>query len=363
AVVAMGKAAGAMAEGAVAVFGALPGLVVTKDGHHPGPPGFEVRYAAHPIPDARGAVAAARLREVLAQGTAPRRILALLSGGASALLADPRPGLTLGDLRVATRALLASGLPIDAVNAVRRRLSASAGGRLATLADGAIEVLVMSDVLSDDLAAIASGPFFPDPTSADDVRALVAAVPGLPPAVRAVIAASDEVEPRARVEHRILARHADLLAAAEREATAVGWTVQRGEVARGSVEAAAARLVALAAQLASGTVLVAGGEPTVELPAEPGLGGRNQHLALLVARGLAGGPPRSFVALGSDGSDGPTDAAGAWVDEQSWARFGARGPVALARADAHPLLAAQGQLIESGPTGTNLLDLHLLAAP
>jgi hydroxypyruvate reductase len=374
-----GKAAVQMARGVVAGLGAdwrpsSTGLVVTKDGAHDGfaPDGVEVMLAGHPTPDARSARACSRLEAWLAQRTVDELVVFVLSGGASALLASPCEGLEMDDLQLTTEALVASGLPIEAINTVRRQLTRASAGRLAAACPARVEVLVLSDVVSGALAAIGSGPFAPADSAPEEALRLVGDLPAVPQRVLAWLRASP-VSSRApapddplfaRVRHRILAEPSSLLdaateAAREREDVS---NVSRLALTAADVGTVVEALVDAAESLVPGGVLVGGGEPVVTLPERPGLGGRNQHLALLVARAIAG-RPYAFLSLGSDGSDGPTDAAGARVDGDSWERLREAGdPVAaIERADAYELLDTAGLLVRTGPTGTNLCDLHLMA--
>lgn len=379
-----GKAVAAMARGAIdglgPRFGPSPirqGIAITKDDHSEGfaAEGVELLFAAHPEPDERSASAGAMLRRRLSLVPREDHVIALVSGGASSLLACPVEGLDVATLRRATEVMLASGVPIEAMNGVRKHLTTASGGRLAEICSAPIDVLVVSDVLSDSLAAIGSGPFAPDPTTYEEALELVAALVDFPARARAVLEEGargdrpetpDEDHPCfERVRHHVVASHATLVEAACSAAEQAGYRVTKLPSFEGDVGEAAVRLLEASARLSPGEAVVTGGEPTVVLPQPHGRGGRNQHLALLVAGGLAGGPPRQLVALGSDGTDGPTDAAGAWVDEGTLARLAEDGDPdrAVEHADAYPLLHRHGHLVTTGATGTNVLDLHLLLAP
>jgi glycerate 2-kinase len=388
-VVAVGKAAAAMAAGLEAVAGArvAGGLVVTKDRHlrpaaGPGglpPPRWTQREAGHPVPDGRSEAAA---REVLARAaaTGPGDVLVvLLSGGASALLGCPAPGLRREDLEATTRALLDAGADIEELNTVRKHLSEVAGGRLARAAGaGCIELLAISDVVGDRLDVIGSGPCSPDPTryaDALDVLARRAVRDRVPAAVLDHLAAgargerAESPKPGApgfeRVHATLLASNATALAAAATTARRRGLApivVSRG--LRGEARTVGARLAALGLGLcpARPTCLVAGGETTVTVRGA-GRGGRCQELALAAARVLAGTGRVSLLAAGTDGSDGPTDAAGAFADGETVPRGASRGVdagAALAANDAYGFFCAEGGLLHTGPTGTNVMDLVLV---
>lgn len=379
-----GKAVSAMARGAIdglrSRFGPSPvreGLAVTKDDHAAGfaAEAVELLFASHPMPDQRSAAAGAALRRRLSFVPREDHVVALVSGGASSLIATPVDGLDVAALRRATDVMLGSGVGIEAMNGVRKHLTSASGGRLAELCAAPIDVLVVSDVLSDDLGSIGSGPFAPDPTTYEQALEVVSSLADFPAPARLVLeegARGERPETPAgdhpcfsRVRHHVVASHASLIEAACARAEKAGYRVTQLPPFEGDVSDAAVRLLEASAKLSVGEVVVTGGEPTVVLPEPHGRGGRNQHLALLVAGGLAGGPPRRFVALGSDGTDGPTDAAGAWVDDQTLRRLSATGDPdeAVDRADAYPLLQRHGHLVTTGATGTNVLDLHLLIAP
>lgn len=370
-----GKAAGQMARGVALGIGVpiQSGLVVTKDGAFEGfaPAGVAIRFAGHPSPDPRSAAAGLALVDWLGRRRADDLVVFVLSGGASSLLAAPAAGLTLDDLRRTNDALVASGLAIDDINRVRKQLTRTSAGRLAREARARVEVLVLSDVVSGDLAQVGSGPFLADAATPAEALALLADVDGVPATVRRFLASPppESRPPRAgdpvftRVRHRVLASPPSLLEAAAEAAAEAGYRdIVHLAPTTESLAEVAKRLAAAAANLPPQSIVVGGGEPSLALPAEPGRGGRNQQLALCMAKSISDTRLR-FLALGSDGSDGPTDAAGAVVDGASWARLKAIGDPddALARADAYPLLDAAGLLLRTGPTGTNLCDLHLLA--
>ncbi|MFM2089888.1 MAG: hypothetical protein RLZZ127_377, partial [Planctomycetota bacterium] len=368
-VLAVGKAAAAMAVAALAMTGPAPCLVVTKHGHGAPVPGADLLESGHPVPDAAGLVAAAAVERFVA-GMAPGdELLVLLYGGASALLPAPRPPLALDDLRATTGLLLASGADILAVNTIRRHLDRLKGGQLARAALPARTVTIaVSDVPGDDPAAIGSGPTVADPTTWADALAAVqaAGIAGrLPPAVAALLAdgAAGRIpdtpkpgDPAVSGTCRIVASARHAVAAAAACLRGRGWSVHGGEALAGEAadrgRAVARHLLALP----PGSALVLGGETTVTLGAAPGLGGRNQELALAAAEVLAGHAGVHLLALGTDGSDGPTAAAGGWADGATWDRIPGAA-AALAGHDAHPWLAAAGRLVVTGPTGTNVGDL------
>lgn len=381
---ALGKAACAMAG---ALEGALGdrlarGLAITKDGHALPLRRFAVREAAHPVPDARGE-AAAREALALAAGVAPGEVLVvLLSGGTSALTSCPPPGVGLPDLAATNAALLASGAPIAALNAVRKHLSVFSGGRLAAACAGRrVFVLAISDVIGDAFDVIGSGPCAPDPTTFADALRVVDAHAlrlRLPPAALAVLEAgaagrvAETPKPGdaafARVRSALLASNADALAGACAAARDAGVrSIVVSHALRGEARDAGRRLAALAgaARRREPVVLVAGGETTVTLANEAGgaRGGRCQELALAAALALSGRRDVALLAAGTDGSDGPTDAAGAFVDGGTAARGAAAGRDAgrdLARHDSHGFFACEGGLVRTGPTQTNVMDVAFL---
>ena len=332
----------------------------------------DATVAGHPLPDARSVAAGEQLLAQARAVPADERALLLLSGGASSLLAAPIAGLTLAELQATTAALLHAGAPIGDINIVRRHLTRLGGGKLAAACAGAIDVLALSDVGGDDpallAATIGSGPASPEPASRAAALAIACRC-GAPDAALRALAGDGAENPRAdhpafaRGSYRILASPQTLLQEAVAAATAAGFAVvPRAALVAGDIADFAAELAAATRTLARGQCLVAVGEPTVRVRGD-GSGGRAQHLALTLVPALAGGD-FAFVALGSDGRDGPTDAAGAAVDGQTAAALAHAGvdvADALARCDSHGALAAVAATITSWPTGTNLTDLYLLA--
>jgi glycerate 2-kinase len=359
------------------------GRVVVKDGHGLPLTRISSLEASHPVPDARGAAAATLLANEITGLAAADVVIVLLSGGASALLPAPREGLSLADKQATSRLLLASGVAINDLNAVRKHLSWLKGGQLARLAQPArVLCLAVSDVLGDDLGTIGSGPFAPDATRFTDVAAIIdraGLTDRLPPAVRDLIqrgVAGQEAETPfpgdpcfAQVHHVIVASNDQAVAAIAARAQAEGWHVEcRYEPLQGEA-AEAGRAFARRALARAGrpTVLIAGGETTVTLGDQPGLGGRNQEFALAAAEILAQPAEKGellieILAAGTDGNDGPTEAAGAVVDSRTWPRALAAGwdpHRHLTGHDAHPLLTAIGALLVTGPTRTNVMDVAI----
>jgi glycerate-2-kinase len=378
-VVGAGKAARAMAEAAVAAAGpqSIGGAIVVPSGLGGGRVGrVEVGTGAHPVPDAGGVAATARVLAAVTAAGPDTVVVVVLSGGASALLVAPSPGLGLGDKQQVTARLLEAGADIAALNTVRKHCSRVKGGGLVRAARRAAAVwgLVLSDVVGDDPAVIASGPTVPDPTTFAAAAAVLAAhLPSgaVPAAVEAHIARGqagavpetpkpgDPAFDRART--CVVGGNGLAVAAAARAAAERGYVVE--VIDRPITGDAAEAGRALAARLGAGArncpiALVGGGETTVRVVAG-GRGGRCQQLALAAALVLAG-EPGVLLAAGTDGVDGPTAAAGACVDGGTVGRAAARGldaACALAATDSHPLLAATGDLIVTGPTGTNVADV------
>ena len=375
-IMAVGKAAGAMARAAqeaLAMQGFAPShvLVVTGAGALPGPAGAELHIAGHPVPDQAGAAAAAAVLARAAGLGAGDRLLLLVSGGGSAMLPAPAAGLTLDDKAAVNRLLLGSGADIVTVNLIRQQLSRIKGGGLARAAAPAgVTALILSDVIGDDLRAVASGPTLPAIGSRAEAAQRLRALglwPALPEAVRRHLSApAGTVAPVPDADNRLIGSNAQSVAAIAAAARAEGVAVHVAPAPLvGDVAEAAARILAARAP----GLHLWGGETTVRLAGD-GLGGRNQELALRVALGAAGqgGWPDGWVFLsgGTDGRDGPTDAAGGLVDAASPSRMRAAGvdpEFALARNDSHTALAASGDLLMTGPTGTNVADLQLLWLP
>lgn len=361
--IAIGKAAAAMAAGACDALGEriVRGLIVTKTGHGDAGlqrrPGFQCLEAGHPQPDARSLAAGATLLDFITAAPADAHFLFLISGGASSLVEVLPAGITLDDLQRANAWLLGSGLDIAALNTVRKALSAIKGGRLLThLAGRPVRALLISDVRGDDPAVIGSGLLVADAgvTRVDELP--------LPPWLQAMCRQAPALggDVPARVDVQVIARLEDAKRAAAQEATTLGYSVHiHDEFIDGSASAAGQRLAQSLLHADRG-VHIWGGETTVLLPPQPGRGGRNQSLALAAGLALQGRDDVVLLSLGSDGSDGPTEDAGALVDGGTIARGELAGLDArqcLAQADAGSFLEESGDLVYTGPTGTNVMDL------
>ncbi|HEY3064645.1 MAG TPA: DUF4147 domain-containing protein [Methylomirabilota bacterium] len=374
-----GKAAAAMARAVEARLGdrIAAGLVVVKDGYTVPTRRVEVIEAGHPVPDARGERAAARLLELAATTGARDLVLFLVSGGGSALTPAPPPPITLAEKQAVTRALLAAGATIDELNAVRKHLSLIKGGQLARAAAPApVITLALSDVVGDRLDVIASGPTAPDPTTFGDALDVLRrrdCLAQTPTAVRARLDAgarghvAETPKPGdplfEHVNHVIIGTNALVAEAAVAEAERVGYTTELlTRALTGEARDVARELVARARRLAPRSCLVAAGETTVTVRGR-GRGGRCQEFALAAALALNRDDTLTILAAGTDGTDGPTDAAGAIVDAGTVRRGSAGGAdagTALADNDAYNFLRASGDLVVSGPTNTNLLDVYVL---
>ncbi len=361
--VAIGKAACAMARGTEAMLGSAirDALIITKYGHAEPLP-WPVFEAAHPFPDARSLEAGAALTQFIATIPRDAQVLVLLSGGTSALVESLPPGVDLAQLQQISDWLLASGLDIAQINQVRKRMSLFKGGRLAALlSPRAVTCLALSDVPGDDLRVIGSGLLVADPELEQPL-----AMP-LPDFVRSALTApaaprvNDACFERVRIE--IVARLDDVKRVAQITAERYGYRAQQiSEFIAGEATDVGAQLAQQLVRSEPGVIYVWGGETTVRLPVRAGRGGRNQSLALAAARVLSGHHHMFFLSAGTDGSDGPTTDAGALVDGGTIARAAVHGldaADALTRADAGTFLEASGDLIHTGPTGTNVMDLML----
>lgn len=337
---AVGKAAAAMWLGAHDALGSAleGGLVVTTSGEPRAldaarAAGAEVLIAAHPLPDARSLAAGRALLDGLMALPGDLDPLLLISGGASSLVEVPRAGVSLAELREVAARGLAGGVPIGELNRRRAACSALKGGGLTrALGMRAALALFVSDVPGDDPAVIGSGLLAPLP--GDRVERRMVAT--LPDALRAAAAAAPAQRELAALPVHVDARRLD-----------------------GEAALAGRRLGSALLEAAPG-LYVGGGETTVTLPAAPGRGGRNQHLALAAAGVLRGRSDVALLACGTDGVDGATDDAGALVDGGTWQRVidgGLDPQTALERADAGTALAAAGDLVHTGPTGTNVGDI------
>ncbi len=362
--VAAGKAAWQMAKAAMAELGrADGGIVITKYGHVKGPiPGLDCFEAGHPIPDEQGFAAAQKVLELVRDLRAEDTVLFLLSGGGSALFELPLiPGEELQDI---TGQLLACGADIVEMNTVRKRLSAVKGGRFAlACAPAQVFSIVLSDVLGDPLDMIASGPAYPDSTSCEDAKR-VARKYALRLSARAWQLLEQET-PKAltNVVTHITGSVRELVSAAAAQCEALGYTpvILTDRLSCEAREAGVMLARTLKGYAGRKTALIAGGETVVHLTGS-GLGGRNQELALAAAPVLGDIPGACVFSLGSDGTDGPTDAAGGYVDSDTAGALAALGisiPAVLQNNDAYHALQAIDGLIITGPTGTNVNDVSV----
>jgi hydroxypyruvate reductase len=381
-----GKASARMAEACEGLLGARidSGLVITKYGHACPLSRVQVLEAGHPLPDAAGLKGARAMITLLEESRPEDLILFLTSGGCSALLPAPTPPVTLKEKQVLTALLLRSGATIQEINTVRKHLSQTKGGQLAKLAYPATVInLIISDVVGDRLDSIGSGPYVPDPSTfqeawgvLDKYQLLKVAPQGIVNHLKAGIQRQVEETPKPgapcfrKVRNFILARNRSALRAAAARARAFGFIplVLTSQV-QGEARELAKFYGALAKEIhLSGhplkppACLIAGGEPTVTVRGT-GLGGRNMELALAVAREIKGLPKAVFLSAGTDGSDGPTDAAGAIADGRTWDRALKKGvspEKKLENNDSYYFFKEAGGLVITGPTGTNVMDIHLL---
>lgn len=383
-VVGAGKATAPMAKALESILGERisDGLIAVKYGHGLPLERISIIEAGHPVPDANGIAAASRIMAMVAGAGPQDLVICLLSGGASALMPLPAEGLTLADKQAATQVLLSCGATIHQLNAIRKHLSAIKGGRLAVAAHPAPSLcLVLSDVVGDDIQTIASGPAAPDGTTFADCLAIVE---GFGVAARMPAAVMDHLRQGAEGKkpetpkadhpafattwHQLIGTNLQALAAARTKAVDLGYnTVILSSLAEGRAEELAGFLSAIARQVPTGhpvaapACILCGGETTVVVKGK-GLGGRNQHLALAAAIEIAGQGPITVLSAGTDGTDGPTDAAGAIADATTVARartLGLDSRAFLAGNDAYHFFKALDDLVITGPTLTNVMDVQV----
>ena len=358
--------------------GPLSGLVVTRHGYRVPCERIEIVEAAHPVPDAAGMAAAQRMLQLVHGLTEDDLVLCLISGGGSALLSLPPPGITLEDKQALNKALLASGASITEMNCVRRHLSAIKGGRLAAACHPArVLNLLLSDVPGDDPIDIASGPTVPDPTSCADALAILrryrisVPAPALAWLERGEGESLKPGDPRLpQIETRFIATPQMALEAAARVAREAGFPAHiLGDAIEGEASEVARTLAGIARQTASRNqpfqvpcVLLSGGETTVTLRGQ-GRGGRNVEFLLALAVALDGTPGISALAGDTDGVDGQEEIAGALIEPDTLARAWALGMNPRARLDdndGHSFFEALGDSVITGPTLTNVNDFRAI---
>lgn len=376
-VIGAGKASADMAAAVEAARdGAVTGVVAIPDGvehhcHH-----IECLPAGHPVPDERSVDAAKRVRAAISDLGPEDQVIALISGGGSALLCDPVPGLSLPEKQALTDTLLNSGATIREINCVRQALSRSKGGRLAELAaPAAVHTLLVSDIPGDDPALIASGPTVASPFAPGEAEAVLAHYGIAPPAVlrdgKASSPAPSTNELAGRCHHVILCSAMESLRAAAAHARANGVTpLILGDALEGeardmaTVHAGIARSIAAHGEpLAPPAVVLSGGEATVTIDGPAGRGGRNTAFCLALAMALRGHPGVHAIACDTDGIDGHGGHAGALIDPETLTRARHEGRDAAADLTAHDsagLFEAIGDLVDTGPTGTNVNDFRAI---
>lgn len=342
----------------------LEGLVVTRYGYGAACARIEVVEAAHPVPDENSEAAAARMLALVSDLTAADLVVALITGGGSALLAAPLPPMTLADEQALNRALLASGAPIGRMNTLRRHVSRIKGGRLAAAAHPArVLSLIVSDVPGDDPAEVASGPTAPGATMPQDALAVIERYRlALPANVAAALASPEAALPAVTPETHILASAKQSLAAVETFAAARGLrALNLGDAVEGEARAVARDHAVQVRAAGCGALLLSGGETTVTLTGG-GRGGRNTEYLLALAIALDGFAFQAFAA-DTDGVDGSENNAGAFADGTTCARLRAAGADPQALLDdnnAYTAFETLGDLFAPGPSGTNINDLRLI---
>lgn len=369
----IGKAAVPMLDSVAGQIPLLGGLAVTKFGSGLSRDSFTVIEGGHPIPDARSFYAGEKVLEFVSSLHEEDTLICLISGGGSALVTAPY--VPLEDLQTLTSLLLSSGAPVDEINTLRRQLDRIKGGGLACATKAKIISLILSDVIGNPLEAIASGPTVPDPTTRSDALNILRKYQledQTPPTVQQLlttIRADKNLSPGDRVQNIVIGDNSIAAQAALKQAESEGYHAEiltnelQGEAREVGV-LLAKKLRAELTQRPRPFCLLAGGETTVRLRGK-GVGGRNQELALSAVNELQGTSNVLLIALATDGDDGPTDAAGAVATGESARRAEALGLHAadyLSRNDSYTFFEHLGDLIRTGPTGTNVNDLIFLFA-
>ena len=381
-VIGAGKAGASMAQAAERVLGRriAAGLINVKDGHVAKLRRIELNECGHPMPDGRGVAGAERIAQIAAAAGRDDLVVCLISGGGSALLPLPAEGITLEEKQGTTRLLLSCGANIHEINAIRKHISRIKGGQLARLAAPAtVESLLLSDVIGDDLDVIGSGPTAPDASTfamAGGVLDKYGIRGQVPAAVRERIERGERGEiaetPKPgdpifhRVRNTVVGGNRLALAAAARSARGLGYrTLVLSSEIEGETREIARMHAAIAREIVHGrqpvkppACIITGGETTVTIHGE-GLGGRNQEFVLAAALDIAGLERVVVFSAGTDGTDGPTDAAGAIADGATLAR----NPDArrfLAQNDSYRYFQALDDLVITGPTNTNVADVRLV---
>jgi hydroxypyruvate reductase len=385
-VVGLGKAGAPMAAAVEEILGdrIARGVVVTKYGHVQPTKTIRIHEAGHPVPDDAGIAGAQAVLEHVAGLGSDDVVLVLISGGGSALTPAPAAGITLAEKQTLTTALLACGADIREMNTLRKHISRIKGGQLARAAAPArVFTLILSDIVGDPLDAIASGPTVPDPRTYADALAILDKYrirQEVPVSIRAHLEAGaagkvpETPKPDdplfARVKSVMVASNIQALQAAKAEAQRLGFQAMiLSSFVEGETREIARMHAALALEVRSSghpcpspVCLITGGETTVTLKGK-GKGGRNQEFALAAALNIAGLPGVVILSAGTDGTDGPTDAAGALADGDTVARALAAGlnpQAALDGNDAYPFFQRLGDLLITGPTRTNVMDVRLV---
>jgi hydroxypyruvate reductase len=378
-VIGAGKASAQMAQPIERLLGKriAQGLINVKHGHTAPLRWIELNECGHPIPDGNGELGARRIAEIASQAGQDDLVVCLISGGASALLPLPAPPVTLEQKQETTRLLLHCGANIHELNCVRKHISAVKGGQLAQLAwPATVLTLILSDVIGDDLDVIGSGPTVPDRSTFADARAILSKygiAAKVPAVVRERLSENSSETPQPgdkifeHVQNLIVGSNRLAVDAAAEKARALGYhtlvlsTFIEGEtrdVAR--VHAAIAREIRASGRpVKPPACVISGGETTVTIRGN-GRGGRNQEFALAAALDIAGLKDVVILSAGTDGTDGPTDAAGAIADGTTIARAGLDASAYLANNDSYRFFENLGDLIKTGPTGTNVADVRIL---
>ena len=358
----------------------------TTAGDEPSIHAISILEAGHPIPDERGVSGAGQLIDILKDTQPDDLVISVISGGGSALLVSPAPGLALKDLQDLTSALLASGATINEINSLRKHLEQVKGGGLARLAAPATLItLILSDVVGDPLDVIASGPTVPDPSTFSEAYQVLKRYDILDKVPQAVIAQlqhglQGQIPETPKPGDALFSRVQNVIVGSNQQAAQAGLTQAQAEgfqalllttFLQGEARQAGGLLAAIARQVSKKgqpiprpACLIAGGETTVTLRGD-GLGGRNQEMALSAVSELAGLPDLALITLATDGGDGPTDAAGAVVTGETLARahqLGLNPEDFLARNDSYHFFSALDDLLCPGPTQTNVNDLAFIIA-